>query len=235
MSEIKLILYTNDAILLTLARFPFYIIHWELSSQSQQGITIIEQEDEITLSSHIIHKLKTNEPTKRLFLPIEEKLFNLPVGFTPKINKLLCIDNEKRPLTWQRETLHPKFIAEPGHVEIIDYINKIWDLGYNYLERLIKDRPNIKEYFPRYKRPSILQLETVNGETNIQDIDLLWDIFGQIVYGGNEYARTPICMVVERKKIKKNIWEYSILEDIKPKLQDLIESQQIEREKEVIS
>lgn len=220
MSETRLILYTNDAILLTLARFPLYIIHWALSSQSQQGVSVIEQDEEITLSSHIIHKLKTNEPLKNRMLSIEEKLFMMPAGFTPKINSFLCLDDETRQLFWRRQTIHPNLLAESGHVELVHYMDRIWNLGYKYLEELTKYRSSIKEYIPKFKRPSVLQLEAINGEKErAQDVKVLWDIFSQIVHGGNEYAKMPICMVVERKKTPRNIWEYSAIEDIPTELE----------------
>jgi len=206
-SENRLIIYTNDAILLALARFPLSIVRWITQSQSQKSIFIIDEEEEYYLTSKITHVLKSKE-TKSL-LPIEEKLFTMPAGFTPKIRKLFSIDKEGRFLEFESVTLHPNFVLDPSHMEVIEKITDIWDKGYAAVSDIVDEFPKAKEFLPRFRSKSILQLEKVNDSVDkAQNIEILWDIWDQVIQGGNEYAKTPICDVVERTQVSLRQWEY---------------------------
>jgi len=208
-TENRFIIYTNDAILLATARFPLYIIGWDTLSQTQKSVYVIDKEEEYTITSKITHIIKSELKKTKHILPIDEKLFTMPPGFTPKIGRMICVDDDGRFLEFKRITLHPNFVLDPSHMEVIDKIEDIWNKGYSYIGDLIDEIPKAKEFLPKYKRKSILQLEKVNDNVNrAQNIEILWDLWDQIIQGGNEYAKTPICDVVERRQVSLRQWEY---------------------------
>ena len=208
--ESRLIIYTNDAILLAISRFPLYIIRWDILSHSRQGTWIMKENEHYRLSSKITHIVKTNRKSKSI-LPIDEKLFIMPPGFTPKIGKLFCMGDEGRVLEFMRITLHPNFVLDESHLDVIARISNIWDIGYSYINALIKEIAKAEGFLPRNKTNSILLLDKVNNEeAGATNTDILWDIWDQIIQGGNNYAKTPICEVVQRTQVKKTQWEYSL-------------------------
>ena len=208
-SETRFIIYTNDAMLLATARFPLYITGWDTLSQSQKSFFIIEDKEEYRFTSKITHIIKSDLKKTKKILPIDEKLFTMPPGFTPKIGKMMCIDDEGRFFEFKRITLHPNFALDPSHMEVLEKIEDIWKKGYSYIGNLIDENPKAKGFLPKYKRQSILQLERVNDSVDkAKNIEILWDIWDQVIQGGNEYAKTPICDVVERTQVSLRQWEY---------------------------
>ncbi len=208
-SEMRLIIYTNDAILLAISEFPLSVVKWETLSQSQKSAYIVDDDEEYRLITKITNVLSSQLTKSTRVLPIDEKLFSMPPGFTPKISKLACIDDEGRVLEFKRITLHPKFVIDPSHLEVIERIGNVWNMGYAYIDSMINENPQAEGFLPKYKRTSILQLEKVNGEEDeATNSDILWDVWDQIIQGGNRYAKTPICNVVERTQVNLRHWEY---------------------------
>jgi len=206
-SETRFIIYTNDAILLAIARFPLTIVKWDTLSQSQKSIFVVADQVEYVITSKIINIIKSRETEK--VLQIDEKLFTMPPGFTPKIGKLFSIGDEGRFLEFKRYTLHPNFTLDPSHLEVITAIEKTWNNGLFYIDDLVKEIPKAKAFVPKYRRKSFLQLEKVDDSVDkAQDVEILWDIRDQIILGGNIYAKTPICGLVERTQVSLRQWEY---------------------------
>ncbi len=207
-SETRFIIYTNDAMLLALAEFPLSIMSWKILSSSQKSIFIIEEEEGYTVTSKVVHVLESKE--SNLVLPINEKLFTMPPGSPPKIGNLSCIGDEGRVFEFKRYTLHPNFILDPSHLEIISAIEKTWNSGSSHIGALVKEIPKAASFIPKRKSKSILQLEKVDDDVNeAKNIEILWDVRDQIVLGGNIYAKTPICDVVKRTQVNLRQWEYS--------------------------
>jgi len=206
-SETRFIIYTNDAMLLAIAEFPLSIMSWNTLSSSQKNIFVIEEEEEYTVTSKIVHILESKK--SKLVLPINEKLFTMPPGTPPKISYLYCMDDEGRVFEFKRYTLHPNFILDPSHLEVISAIEKTWNSGFSHIGALVKEIPKAASFIPKRKNKSILQLEKVDSDVNkAKNIEILWDIRDQIVLGGNIYAKTPICDVVERRQVSLRQWEY---------------------------
>lgn len=206
-SEPRFIIYTNDAMLLALADLPLYILSWNTLSTAQQRSWIIEETDEYVLSSKVVYVSESKE--SKIVLPFNEKLFTLPPGTPPKISKLSCIDKDGRVLEFKRHTLHPNYILDPSHLDVISAIEKTWNSGFSHIGSLIKDIPKATAYIPKYKSKSILQLEKVDDNVaKAKNIKILWDIRDQIVIDGNIFTKTPICDVVERTQVSLRQWEY---------------------------
>ena len=206
-SETRFIIYTNDAMLLAIAEFPLSIMSWNTLSSSQKNIFVIEEEEEYTVTSKIVHILESKK--SKLVLPINEKLFTMPPGLPPKIVKLSCIGDEGRVFEFKRYTLHPNFILDPSHLDVISAIEKTWNSGFSHIGALVKEIPKAAAFIPKFKSKSILQLEKVDDNVNkAKNIDILWDIRNQIIFGGNIYAKTPICDIVARTQVSLRQWEY---------------------------
>jgi len=207
-TETRLILYTNDVILLALAGFPLSIADWKLSSQSQQEVKLVTADDDVIITSHLIHRIKSRRGKVPIF-SIDEKIFAIPPTFSPKLDVLKCIDDEARLLTHEKVTLHPSYTLDESHLDLVEKLEAVWSKGYSVFGDVVDRTPVMKQYSPRNRSPSILMLTSVDGSPEeAMKLDLLWDVWDQIIQGGNEYARTPICEVVERKEVKRSLWEY---------------------------
>ncbi len=206
-SETRFIIYTNDAMLLALAEFPLSIMSWNTLSSSQKNIFVIEEEEGYTVKSKLVHIFESKK--SKTVLPVRKKLFAMPPGSPPKIGKLSCVGDGGRVFDFKRYTLHPNFILDPSHLEVISAIEKTWNGGLSHIGALVKEIPKAASFIPKRKNKSILQLEKVDDNVNkAKNIEILWDIRDQIVLGGNIYAKTPICDVVERTQVTLRQWEY---------------------------
>lgn len=207
-TETRLILYTNDITLLALADFPLSITDWKLESQSQQEVKLVTSDEDVIITSHLTHKIKSKRGKVPIF-SIDEKRFAIPSIFTPKLYVLMCIDDEARFLNLSKVTLHPSYTLDESHLELVKKIDAVWAKGYSFFMDVVDRDPDMKQYSPRHRSLSILMLTSVDGSPEkATKIDLLWDIWDQIIQGGNEYAKMPICEVVERTEVKRSLWEY---------------------------
>ncbi len=208
-SETRFIIYTNDAALLALAGFPLSITKWKISSQSQQSVSIIVEEEECIIKLYVKETVISKETDS--VLSIDKKLSSIPLGYTPKITELACIGEWGKTWEFKSITLHPSFTIDPSHLDIVNAIQKTWNKGISYFNdaRARKEIPNAERFKLKYKRNSILQLEKVDGLAHLaQEIKILWDIRDQIILGGNDFTKTPICNVVERTQVSFRQWEY---------------------------
>jgi hypothetical protein len=207
-TETRLILYTNDARLLALAEFPLYITDWKLESKSQQEVKLVAVYEDISITSHLLHRIQSTGENVPAF-SIDKKISAIPPTFTPKIYVLTCISDEARFLTFFKVTLHPSYTLDESHLEVVEKNKFLWAKGRSLFGDVVDRNPVMKQYSPRNRSPSILMLKSVDGSPEeAMKLDLLWDVWDQIIQGGNEYARTPICEVVERKEVKRSLWEY---------------------------
>lgn len=203
--ETRLVLYTNDAVILSLAGFPYHVSSLKVRSISTTSLGETDEKELYAVKGRYLSELTCKPP--RTYMPLEEFVALLPRGFTPKIERLGCITGDLDHLTWTRTTLHPRYTLNSHSREVVERIDRLWTEAARI--------PVVSDLYdkPRQKRPSILMLETVNGSPEeARDPRRLWPIFDDIIHGGNDLARTPICNVVERFEARKSVWEYQPLD-----------------------
>lgn len=202
--EICLVLYTNDAVLLSIAAFPFYISRWGILTNKTQIIEVKQQSRIWKLIANVGEQLQSVSPDKinPQYLTITERVKLIPKDYCPKIGKMECVTSTGDYLTWRREMIRTKLSAEHDYQNyVLEAINRVWDNGVKYY----KDYPG---FAPEHRRPSILRLEKVDRSRNkAQDQMTIWEIWQQIV-NVNEFSKTPICEPVYRVKSGREVWEY---------------------------
>ena len=204
----RLILLTNDAVILALTDFPFYISRWSIDSTSLQDIVKTDEQETYILKTTIKEQLKTINPDREnpLYLTIHDRISALPEDYQPKITWLECITPDGDYLKFSRETIKSKNIAERGfHSEILYYMDKLWDAAqFAYMKT--------KGFNLKNKMPSCLILESVNGvKKNAKNVNVCWDIYDQIIKAGSDLARIPVCIPVWRSMVQKNVYEYQVI------------------------
>lgn len=206
--ETRFMILTNDAIILSLADFPYHISKWGIDSTSLQDLVRTDERETWILRTTIKEQLKTLNPDKEnpLYLTIHDRISELPQDYQPKITWLECVTPDGDYLKFKRETIKTKNIADKGfHSEILYYMDKIWGAAQHYYRKT-------KGFTLKHKMPSCLLLEKINGsEKDAKNQNLCFDINDQIIKGGNILAKIPICISVYRSQVKRNVYEYQVI------------------------
>jgi len=207
--EPRLIILTNDATILALSDFPYYISRWGIESESLEDIVERDEREAWILKTTLKQQLRSINPDREnpRYLTINDRLFSIPLGFKPKISWIECVTSDGDYLRFERETIKPKNIAEKGfHKELLERMDIIWYKADRYYEE-------VKGEKLENKTPSTLILISVNGDKEkATNQNLCWHYFDQIVHGGSELAKTPICIPVWRSQVQRNVYEYQIIE-----------------------
>lgn len=205
----RLIVLTNDAIILSLADFPYYISKWSIDSTSLQDIVRTDEKETWKLTTTIKEQLKTINPDRDnpLYIGIHDRISELPEDYQPKITWLECVTPDGDYLKFKRETIKTKNVADQGfHSEILYYMDKLWNAAQFYYKKT-------KGVTLKNKMPSCLILDSVNGNADdARNENLCWGIYDQIIKGGSDLAKTPICIPVWRSRLQKNVYEYQVIQ-----------------------
>jgi len=205
-SETRLVLFTNDAVILGLAAFPYYIGRWGVKSLATKSVVDTTEAPTFILSNRVQLQLRCK--LSEGYMPIEKRVSLLPPGFTPKINWMECITGDAGHHRWVRDTVHPRFSTEDDYLdELVGRIREVWNGALKVSASGFYEEP-------RMRTPSVLLLDRIGGDPEkARDVEYLWPIYEEIIVNGNELARTPICEVMDRKEVKRSVWEYSPREE----------------------
>lgn len=198
-SETRLVVFSNDAVVLSLAAFPYYIGRWSVRSLKTRDVNQVLETEAYTLRDRMVWELCCKR--REAYQSIEKRLSDIPPGFTPKVNWMECITGDAGHHLYARDTVHPRYSTDEGHQKVImERIERVWNKALKV--RTIYDGP-------RLKTPSVLLLDKIGGDTEkARDAEYLWPIYDEIIVNGNELARTPICGVMDRDEVKRSVWEY---------------------------
>lgn len=218
MKEVRFVAFQNDAMALAAANFPFPIYAWRTFSERTTSLTnMVEKLTWIVKAKNVSQILglnpKKNNPH---YLTLEERLQDLPKGFSPKIDQAICIfgiGEDHYVLKWKKDTIHKSVTPELDYSKwILEKINNVWEtLKISYGK--VKDAPSLEEF-----RPSILVLESIypanNPSLNLaNDEDFLYKTFlPDLINSGNPITR-KMYGVVDRIQVKRGIWEYKPREE----------------------
>jgi len=207
MEETRLVIYTNDAAVLALSDFPFSVYQWKTKSTSTQSVRMRVERPTFRLKERRVRQLQSRKV--KAAYTVEGWLDSIPGDFSPKIDWMHCVTEEPRSLTFAKETIHRGFSTEGSYQGFISSrIDDVWKQAQRY--RRLMDL----ELEPRYKTPSVLLLEAIDGDAGrARDVGELWGIWDSVMGCGNSLTRTPICEIVTRVETSRRVWEYRLREE----------------------
>lgn len=204
MTETRLVMYTNDAVLLSISAFPFYILRWNILTYRTRPIEEQQQSRVWKLVATVGEQLKSVSPDKANphYLTIAERMKLTPQDYCPKITWMECVTPTGDHLKWRREMIVTRTTVDHDYQRyVLEAVNRVWENGVKYY----REYPG---FTPEHRRPSILFLEEVDGSQNkARDRTAIWEIWQQIV-GVNDFSRTPICEPLYRVRSGREVWEY---------------------------
>jgi len=221
--QTRFIALQNDALALATANFFFPIIDWKTHSERTQNVSNVISKVAWIVKSMNINQLLGLNPKKANphYLTIQERLEQLPKGFSPKIDELTCIyqpHDELYFLKWCKDTIHTSLITPDKEYQkwIVSALKEIW----NQLNAQYKKHGGtftLEQY-----RPSILVLEGIRNTKNkeielVNDEDFIWqtllpDLRGKLFQ--NPVAKA-MYHIVYRTQVKRGVWEYHPTEELK--------------------
>jgi len=211
--QIRLVAFQNDAMALAAANFYFPIYAWRTVSERTTSLTNMVQKIAWIVRTKNISQILGLNPKKNNphYLTLTERLQNLPKGFSPKIDKAICVFQIAETLyvlKWVKDTIHKSFTPELDYQNwILKQIKNAWQtLKLSYSK--IKDAPPLEEF-----RPSILVLESVHPADNpaielANDEKFLFETLLPTLMNENNPISQKMYDVAYRTQVKRGVWEY---------------------------
>jgi len=219
--QIRLIALQNDALALATANFSFPICDWKTHSERTQNVSNVINKLAWIVKSININQLLGLNPKKQNphYLTLQERLEQLPKGFSPKIDQMTCIfqpADELYYLKWHKDTIHTSLITPEQEYQkwIVEKLKQVWtqlNIQYKKVEGVLA----LEQY-----RPSILVLEHIRDAKDekielVDNEDFIWSILLPELRGklfSNPVAKV-MYYVVNRTKVKRGVWEYQPMEE----------------------
>lgn len=189
---------TNNALLLAIAELPVLVNSWKTNPRRKLSSSITYEDDDVIVSTSIGQRIKMKKPVMKNYPTIMAKLASIPEGFSPCLNgwRIHTVLKEE-VLEFKSVHLKKKDYPSNNPQNLLRDVIRVWDNGDDHMKKMMKKDSKIKSYFPKRRTNSVLRLVSVDGsEDKAHNIDLLWELWQEIMNHGNDYARTPICHVV---------------------------------------
>jgi hypothetical protein len=212
--EVRLVAFNNDAFALLASGFPLQIAKCRLDTKRTISLSSVSERETWELKARSISQVSSKSPEDSRFFSLEEMLKGFPIGFSPKIEKMITLyveGDQVYALQWIRDTIHRAItVDEDYQTWTLDRIRSAWKA---LTEMDMDGRGPLEE-----PRPSLLVVESIRSlanpmveltETKDQEayVDLLIRILSQL-YAGGEMAKLMYDLVY-RVEVKRGVKEYA--------------------------
>lgn len=207
MGELLLIALTNDMKALGMARFNFAMSKLKTTSERKSSSISKANRTGWEVKTRGITEIRAIPVGNPGFLTISERLQSLPKEFSPKIESIpICTfqpegTDELYYLKWERDTIHKSASTETDYQNwLLSRMEKVWC-------EILDVKSDLKW------TPSILVLRNARSSKNpdvelAHNEDFLYRVLLPYLYDQDNPLTGRIYRVVERREVKRGLWEY---------------------------